>query len=182
MNEMVETSLTLNNQEKLNEKIFKQVALDQGLNPSAVRGTGVTREFVPDFMKADLCDRPERNARPVDDDYGQGGFSDGIILDSNKNEFGTPGDSVFESSSSTIENEKNLLDRFFNLFGAGRDQDMCPAPIDTGYASTESPWMEKLWDFFIPESGGAYYCTDPSKMAPPSPFFGDMGDFCPDSD
>lgn len=53
---MVETSLTLNNQEKLNEKIFKQVAQDKGLDPNSVRGTGVTREFVPDFMKVDLCD------------------------------------------------------------------------------------------------------------------------------
>jgi hypothetical protein len=58
MNEMVETSLTLNNQEKLNYRIFKQVALDQGLDPSTVRGTGLTRESVPYFMKVDLCDRP----------------------------------------------------------------------------------------------------------------------------
>ena len=182
MNEMVQTSLTLNKQEKLNDRIFKQVALDQGLDPNTVRGTGVTREFVPDFMKADLCDRPERNARPFDDDYGQGGFSDGIILDSNKNEFGTSGGSTFESSSCTIENQKNLLDRFFNLFGAKSSEGMYPDPIDTGSASPDSPWMEKLWDFFIPESGGAYYCTDPSKMVPPTPFLGDMGDFCPDSD
>ena len=41
--------------------------------------------------------------------------------------------------------------------------------VDTDYASTGSPWMEKLWDFFIPESGGTYYCTDPFKMVPPSP-------------
>ena len=58
MNEMVQTSLTLNNQEKLNHIIFKQVALDQGMDPSNVRGTGITLEFVPDFMKVDLCDRP----------------------------------------------------------------------------------------------------------------------------
>ena len=31
MNKMVETSLTLNGQEKLNDRIFKQVALNQGL-------------------------------------------------------------------------------------------------------------------------------------------------------
>ena len=103
-------------------------------------------------------------------------------MDSNKNEFGTSGGSTFESSSCTIENQKNLLDRFFNLFGAKTNEGMYPNPIDTGSASTDSPWMEKLWDFFIPESGGAYYCTDPSKMVPPTPFLGDMGDFCPDSD
>ena len=124
------------------------------MDPSNVRGTGITLEFVPDFMKVDLCDRPERNARPFDDDYGEGGLSDGIILDSNKNDFCTSGDSVFESSSFTIENQKNLLDRFFNLFGAGSDEGMCPAPVDTGYAPTYSPWMEKLCDFFIPKSGG----------------------------
>jgi hypothetical protein len=75
-------------------------------------------------------------------------------LGSNKNDFCTSGYSVFESSSCTIENQKNLLDRFFNLFGAGSDESMCPAPVDTGYAPTYSPLMEKLWYFFIPESGG----------------------------
>ena len=103
-------------------------------------------------------------------------------MDSNKNDFCTSGDSVFESSSFTIENQKNLLDRFFNLFGTESDEGMCPASVDKGYASIESPWIERLWDFFIPETGGTYYCTDPSEMAPPSPFIGDIGDFCPDSD
>jgi len=65
MDEMIETCATLNNQEKLNNEFFKLVAKDQGLDPSSVRGTGVTREFVPDFMRGDLCDRPERNARPL---------------------------------------------------------------------------------------------------------------------
>ena len=134
-------------------------------------------------MKVDFCERPERNARPFDDDYGQGPFSDGIILDSKKNDFGTSGDSVFESSSFTAENQKNLLDRFFDLFGAGSDEGICPAPVETGYDSTDSPWMDKICDMFgffgflIPESGGTFYCTDPSKMVPPSPFIGDMGDF-----
>jgi hypothetical protein len=110
MNEMVETSLTLTNLEKLNDKIFRLVAQDQGMDPTSVRGTGVIREFVPDFMKGDLCDRPERNARPFDD-----ALEDGIILNSKNNDFG----SVFESSSSTVENQKNLFSRFFDLFGAG---------------------------------------------------------------
>jgi len=57
-------------------------------------------------MKGDLCDRPERNARPFDDDYGQGLLEDGIILNSKNNDFGPSGDSVFESSSSTVENQK----------------------------------------------------------------------------
>lgn len=183
MNEMVETSLTLNNQEELNDRIFKQIGLDKGIDPSTIRGTGVIREFVPDLMKGDLCDKPERNARPFDNDnnHGQGRLSDGIILDSKENEFGTSGDSVFESSSCTIENQKNLLDQFFNLFGSRSGEDICPTPIDTEYASTDSPLMEKLWDFFVPESGGAFHCTDPSRMVPPSPFLSDVCDFCPDS-
>lgn len=64
MNEMVETELTKNPQEKLNLEMFKQMAREQGKDASKVRGTGVIGEFVPDFMKEDICKRPERNARP----------------------------------------------------------------------------------------------------------------------
>ena len=60
---------------------------------------------------------------------------------------------------------------------------MCPVPIDTIYAFTDSPWIEKLWDFFTPESGRrGYYCTDLSKIVPPISFLGDIGNFCPNSD
>ena len=116
---MIETFSTLNNQEKLNDKVFKQVASDQGLDLSIVHSTGAIRKFVPNFMKVDLCDRPEQNACPSDDHYGQGGPSDGEILDFNRNKFGISSDSVFESSSCIIENKKNQLNRFFDLFGAG---------------------------------------------------------------
>jgi hypothetical protein len=61
MNEMVETEVTKNPQEKLNLEMFKQTAREQGKDVSKVRGT---REFVPDFMQEDICERPERNARP----------------------------------------------------------------------------------------------------------------------
>lgn len=64
MNEMVETSLALNNQEKLNDRIFKYVAQSKGVDPNTVRGTGWTREFVPEYLRGDICDRPDRNARP----------------------------------------------------------------------------------------------------------------------
>jgi len=33
-------------------------------------------------MQGDLCDRPERNARPFDDDSGHGPLEDGIIFNS----------------------------------------------------------------------------------------------------
>jgi hypothetical protein len=62
--EMVDTALTLNQQEKLNLEIFKQTAREQGLDVSKVRGTGLMREFVPDYMEGDICERPERNSRP----------------------------------------------------------------------------------------------------------------------
>lgn len=61
---MVVTEVTKNQQEKLNLEIFKQTAREQGIDVSKVRGTGLTREFVPDFMQEDICGRPERNARP----------------------------------------------------------------------------------------------------------------------
>lgn len=185
MNEMVETSLTLNTREKLNQKIFQQVALDRGLDPSIVRGTGVNREFMPDSMKGDIFDRPERNARPSDDDPGQGGLPDGAILDNpnNPNDLGGSNNSVFASASCSVETEteNSLLDRFFNLFGfgAGSDDGMCPAPSETNYYHS-TDLMERLFDFFIPETGGGYYCTDPAKCVPPTPYLGDIGDFTAD--
>ena len=48
-----------NQQEKLNFEMFKQTAREQGKDISKVRGTGLTREFVPEFMQEDMCDRPE---------------------------------------------------------------------------------------------------------------------------
>jgi hypothetical protein len=61
---MVNTEVNKNQQEKLNLAIFKQIAREQGKDDSDVRGTGLTREFVPDFMQEDICHRPERDARP----------------------------------------------------------------------------------------------------------------------
>ena len=64
LEEMVVGELNKNLQEKLNLEIFKQTACEQGIDVSNVRGTGLTREFVPDFMQEDICERPERNSRP----------------------------------------------------------------------------------------------------------------------
>lgn len=64
MAEMVITEATKNLQEKLNLEIFKQTAREQGTDVSEVRGTGLRREFVPDFMQEDICERPEGNSRP----------------------------------------------------------------------------------------------------------------------
>lgn len=64
IDEMIRTEVTKTEPEKLNMELFKQVAREQGKDPSEVRGTGVMREFVPESMQEDICERPERNARP----------------------------------------------------------------------------------------------------------------------
>jgi hypothetical protein len=132
-------------------------------------------------MQGDLCDRPERNARPFEDGSSRGPFEDGIISNSNNNHLDPLGDSIFESSSASAENEKSFFTRFFDLFGGVID-DMCP--VNTNYPFSDSPFMDKLCDmlgFCIPESGGVYHCTDPSMMVPPSPFIPDLSDFCSNS-
>ncbi len=45
-------------------EIFKQTAREQNIDVSKVRGAGLTRQFVPDSMQGDICERPERNSRP----------------------------------------------------------------------------------------------------------------------
>ena len=64
MNEMVMTEVTKSPQEKLNLEMFKQTAREQGKDISKVRGTGLMRQYVPEFMQEDVCERPERNSRP----------------------------------------------------------------------------------------------------------------------
>lgn len=63
MDEMINDQRSINTQEELNLEIFKQVAREQGVNVDTVRGTGLTREYVPEYMKGDIFDRPDRNAR-----------------------------------------------------------------------------------------------------------------------
>jgi hypothetical protein len=175
MDEMIETCATLTNQEKLNEEIFKLVAKDQGLDSGSVRGTGVIREFI----QGDFCDPPERNARPFDDDSRQGPLEDGIIFNSKNHGL----NSIFESSSSTGENQEGFFCRFFGLFGGVSDDNNCPVN-GSEYPYSDSSFIDNLRNklgFFIPETGGAYHCTDPSMMVPPSPFISDFGDFCSDS-
>ena len=58
MDEMILTEVSKNQQEKLNLEIFKQTAREQSIDVSEVRGTGLMREFVPDFMQEDICERP----------------------------------------------------------------------------------------------------------------------------
>ena len=64
MTEMVMDELNKTPQEELNLEIFKQTAREKGMDVSEVRGTGFMREFVAEFMKGDICPRPEEDARP----------------------------------------------------------------------------------------------------------------------
>ena len=63
MMEMVTTSATLTEQEKLNMEIFKQTAKEKGLDVDEVRGTGLMREFEPQWMKQNIWDRPQEGSR-----------------------------------------------------------------------------------------------------------------------
>lgn len=119
---MVENTVSINKQEELNLQIFKQTAKEQGIDPNKVYGTGVAREFVPEYMKGDICERPERNSRP--NSWGNnGGFTDdGIIMDSNSkkpnsgspaNDGGSlsgPFENNFDSSSYSAESSSNNND------------------------------------------------------------------------
>ena len=78
MDEMVETEITKNLQEELNLEIFKTVSLEKGLDPKEIRGTRVIREFVPEYMKEDICTRPQRNERPLGWDNNDGLEEDGL--------------------------------------------------------------------------------------------------------
>ena len=58
MDEMVETKCTPTSTEKLNLRIFQTISEEKKMNPDDVRGTEITREFVPKYMKGNICDRP----------------------------------------------------------------------------------------------------------------------------
>lgn len=85
MNEMIETAVSMNQQEELNFEIFKQTAREQNIDTSKVRGTGLVREFVPEYMQVDLCKRPERDARPESWNNTDSWTDDGICFDFSKN-------------------------------------------------------------------------------------------------
>jgi hypothetical protein len=65
MEEMVMSEVNMGPQEKLNMEMFKQTARERGIPTSEVRGTGVMREFVPEFMREDICERPAEDVHPT---------------------------------------------------------------------------------------------------------------------
>lgn len=149
----IETILTLNDQEKLNLRMFKQVAAEKGVDPETIRGTGITREFVPEFQKGDLCDRPERGERPKSFGFGNdntdfgdsssnsknnnsgpptGGSSGGDILnsdladDSNLPRFNERSESTDSTNGS--ENNGSIFGRFFG-FGSSESSQCLESDI-----------------------------------------------------
>jgi hypothetical protein len=81
MNEMIESAVSMNQQEELNFEIFKQTAREQNMDTSKVRCT----RFVPEYMQGDLCEGPERNARPQSWKNNDSWTDDGICFDFDKN-------------------------------------------------------------------------------------------------
>jgi hypothetical protein len=145
MNEMIET-------EQLNMEIFKQEAAKLNIDQAQVRGTGVFREFVPNEMQGDICNRPERYSRS---DLGII-LNDGIIIDDKKVDFGS--NSIFEykesNSSSTSVFESETLSKnqdehpgffsvFKNIFGFGGSCSGCSTSIDTSSAYLDECEREK---------------------------------------
>lgn len=65
MDEMYETAVTLTNTEKLNGRIYKQLAVENNVNPNLVRGTEAFRQFVPKSSRHNILNRPVRNTRPL---------------------------------------------------------------------------------------------------------------------
>ena len=65
MEEMVKSSFTLNDSEKLNQRIYQRFAKEMGSDPSLVRGTGLGCQFVPHASRGNILDRPSRVSRPL---------------------------------------------------------------------------------------------------------------------
>ena len=140
INEMFDTAVSMNQQEKLNFEIFKQTARKQNMDASKVRGTGLAR-----YMQGDICERPERNSRPNSWDNDDS-TDDGIILGPGPNinpktpsnddgSLNLPGESTIYDSSSysdetisntdTDNNDGNIFAKLFGFLGFGGDSGGC---------------------------------------------------------
>ena len=108
--ESIDCCFNLNPQEELKSRIFKIVAVEQGIDPNTIRGTGAFREYIPKEMRGDLCDRPPRNAIPTgwnDDLRGSGGFGQStdlrpdeiIVTEKDLNKAGEDSGSIFGATT-----------------------------------------------------------------------------------
>lgn len=159
MDEMIDDQMSISTQEELNFEIFKQVAREQGVDVSTIRGTGLTREYVPEYMKGDIFDRPDRNERPNTWDNNGGLEDDGIgryFRKSNpvnpSNDDGAlnlPQESSYNSPSHSDENisnidknDGNIFSKLFDFLGFGGNNanpggTTCESPLSSPQLSTE---------------------------------------------
>ena len=122
----------------------------------------VVRQFVPEYMQGDICERPERNSRPNswnNDDS----TDDGIILGPDPNinpktpsnddgALNLPGESTIYDSSSysdetisnrdTDNNDGNIFAKLFGFLGFGGDSGVCDtstynSPVSSPQLSAE---------------------------------------------
>jgi hypothetical protein len=77
------------------------------MDASKVCGTGLAREFVPEYMQGDICERPERNSRP---DFWNNDDSrdDGIVFDPGPNI--NPKTLSNDDGSINLPGESNIYD------------------------------------------------------------------------
>jgi hypothetical protein len=141
MNEMIDTEVTKNLNEKLNMEIFRATAKSYGRDPEIVRGTGTIRQNVPEYMRNDICDRPKRNERPPEWGDTNGLDEEGISapLKPNGPPDGVPSSDSMGSSGglgserSISQNEISddnyedgrIFARFFGWLGFGTDAAPC---------------------------------------------------------
>ena len=83
MNEMIETEVSVNQQEELNFQILKQTIREQNIDISTVCGSGLACEFVFQCMQRNICERSQRNKHPDSWDDDNDWPNDGIYSDSN---------------------------------------------------------------------------------------------------
>ena len=64
MMEMLDREVSLNEREKLNMEIYKQVAKSKNIEPDLVEGIGLIRNFAPEYDKGSLFEKPGKS-RPT---------------------------------------------------------------------------------------------------------------------
>jgi len=155
MDEMVETELTKNLNQELNRRIFRTTAEAGNRDPNTVRGTGTLRQNVPEYMRGDICNRPERNERPPE--WGNNGGSDEEGLGSSGPlEPGGPPNSGSSSDSMGPSTE------------LGYKQDIPPNRIDSDEDDRSGRIFAKCfgWLGFGDGGGiGSNQCLDPAPMS-----------------
>lgn len=174
MNEMVDTEITKNLNEKLNMEIFRATAKSYGRDPEIVRGTGTIRQNVPEYMRNDICDRPKRNERPPE--WGDTGGLDeeglsGPLKPNGSPDGGSSSDSMGSSgglgpeqsispngiSDDDYENG-GIFARFFGWLGFGAEAAPCfdQAPMSPYEAQR---LREEAEDDFYLSGGGSFGAT-----------------------